>query len=492
MLPTEFESIARELRARFHAFVLADTEAVQLPELLTAQETVLAFTRLVARELLQDFVCIRSQQALATRAPCPSCGRRMEVLQQRSWLHETLVGSLRVPDPVVYCRSCHETGRPAQAWLGTDKESWSLLVQEAAVDLATDESCQKAVAKLARHHPGVTMGRTTALRMLHRHGARARTFIDDKIGAARARAQAGGVPERPALELEVEFDGGMIPVATLEVIPVAEGEKPRLTPVRKLRVRRKAARFEEVKAGLAQIPRHTIDAGGKPALGEAIRLYSLRPTGALDEAFDDLFGLAGLMGWTPSTEVRGLADGALHIRPRMEAVFAAGPFQFILDRPHCKEHLSTAGAALHLLTGVETQTWARAALVELEAGHAADVVAELRIAYVLSGDTDEARDDTLRLAAGYFDRNHDAVAYADYRARGWGTASSEIESIHRHGVQARMKISGAWWHPDGVDDILALRILRVNGWWDEYWTAERTRWRKRAERFSHARPTSAA
>jgi len=39
------------------------------------------------------------------------------------------------------------------------------------VDLATDESCATAVAKLQRHHPGVEMGRTTALRLLHQHGA---------------------------------------------------------------------------------------------------------------------------------------------------------------------------------------------------------------------------------------------------------------------------------------------------------------------------------
>ena len=492
MLPTGFESIARELRARFHEYVLADTERVLIPELLTAQEKVLAFTQRLALDLMQDFARVRAQQAMAMRAPCPTCGRRMEALNQRSWPHETLVGTIVVPDPIAYCRSCHEMDRPAQAWLGTDKESWSLLVQEAAVDLATDESCQKAVAKLARHHPGVRMGRTTALRMLHRHGARARKFIDDKIGAARAQAQAGVLPERPAMELEVEFDAGMIPVATLEPIPVPDGEKPKLTPIRKLRVRRKAARFEEVKAGLAQKPRNNAQDGVKPASGEVIRLYSLRPTAALDEAFDDLFGLACLMGWTPTTEVRGLADGALHIRPRMEAVFAGGSFKFILDRPHCKGHLSDAGTALSLLTGVEAQAWATSALVELEAGRTADVVAELRIAYVTSGDDDETRDDTLRLEAGYFDRNHDAVAYADYRARGWGTASSEIESIHRHGVQARLKISGAWWHPDGVDDILALRTLRVNGWWDEYWIRERTRWRERAKQFSHTRPAAAA
>ncbi|MCD6497130.1 MAG: hypothetical protein J7M25_02365 [Deltaproteobacteria bacterium] len=78
-----------------------------------------------------------------------------------------------------------------------------------------------------------------------------------------------------------------------------------------------------------------------------------------------------------------------------------------LDRPHCKEHLSSAGEALEPMTGVPAQQWA-----------------------------DEA-----------------------------------------------LKISGAWWPPDHVDDILALRMLKDNGWWDEYWQTQRVAWRERAKSF---------
>ncbi|MCK5797988.1 MAG: hypothetical protein KAI47_12420 [Deltaproteobacteria bacterium] len=84
----------------------------------------------------------------------------------------------------------------------------------------------------------------------------------------------------------------------------------------------------------------------------------------------------------------------------------------------------------------------------------------------------------------HFERNHDAVAYAYYRNQGWSTASSEVESSHRHVVQGRVKISRAWWHPDHVDDILALRMLKANGWWDEYWQSQRDAWRRRAAKFA--------
>ena len=33
-----------------------------------------------------------------------------------------------------------------------------------------------------------------------------------------------------------------------------------------------------------------------------------------------------------------------------------------------------------------------------------------------------------------------------------------------------MKIPGASWHPDSLNKMLALRVLRANGWWSEFWS----------------------
>jgi len=442
------------------------------PDLLVAEEIAEEFSRRLGLGMLQDFVDVRQEQASKNRKPCGKCGQAMEVHHVSTWVRKTRLGEVTVRDPYVYCRRCGDSERPLHGWLGTARETWSLFVQEDAVELAADTPCGKAVEKLAHHHPGVEMERTTALRMLHAHGQQARTFIDEKLADARARLERPLACQPPgfeaATELEVEFDGGMIPVATLEPIEVPVGESPELTPVRKLPKRRKAARWEEVKAGLVQIP------------GETSRLYTAHPTSGLDAAFDDLLGLAALKGWTEKTQVRGIADGALHIRPRMQETFAASDFTFILDRPHAKEHLSSAGEALAPMTGIAPQTWAKAALGVLESGDAQHVVGHLHQAWLASGKDEATRNDTLRREANYFERNSDAVAYADFRAKGWSTASSEIESSHRHLVQARLKISGAWWRPDTVGNVLALRMLKANGWWDEYWRSQRSAWRSRA------------
>jgi hypothetical protein len=204
-------------------------------------------------------------------------------------------------------------------------------------------------------------------------------------------------------------------------------------------------------------------------------LYTVRSTRELDAIFEDLLALAQLKQWSEQTEVRGIADGAPYIRSRMADTFHACSFRFILDRPHAKEHLHAAGEALAQHGGAPTGEWAAAALARLEVGAAAEVVAELQAAAARTGS------EVLRLEAKYFQRNQDAVAYAAYRERGWSTASSEVESGHRSVVQVRLKLPGTWWHPDNVPNILALRMLKANGWWSEYWAHRRQLWRSHAE-----------
>jgi len=475
MLPPEFESIANELTTRFLEWAIEDEGGEELPDLLTAEEQVASFVRQLGVSMLQAFVDVRREQAKAARAAC-SCGGRREVHRAPRWVRKTLLGPVVVTDIYTLCRECGSSDRPLHEWLGTDHETWSLAVQEAAVDLAADESCEKAVGKLERHHPGVEMGRTTALRLLHEHGGRAREFINRKLTAAVSAAMDDSTLSARGclMELEVEYDAGMIPVATLEPIEPKEGEEVERTPVRGLPKRQKKCGWEEVKAGLVQVP------------GEATRLFALRPTDELDAVFEDLLRLACLKGWSETTQVRGLADGARYIRTRMEEAFHASPFVFILDRPHCKQHLSEAGKALEPITGTPVHEWAAAALSALETGRADEVVAELRRGY------EQTHNDVLRVEANYFEHNSDAVLYAEFRAKGWSTASSEIESGHRNVVQIRLKIPGAWWHPDRVDHILALRILKANGWWDEYWASQREQWSNRAADFAAPRLARAA
>lgn len=74
----------------------------------------------------------------------------------------------------------------------------------------------------------------------------------------------------------------------------------------------------------------------------------------------------------------------------------------------------------------------------------------------------------LRLVA-HLRRFEDAVAYETYRAQGLPTGDGEIESAHRYIPQKRLKLPGASWKPDTINPMLALRVLRANGWWSDFW-----------------------
>ena len=49
--------------------------------------------------------------------------------------------------------------------------------------------------------------------------------------------------------------------------------------------------------------------------------------------------------------------------------------------------------------------------------------------------------------------------------------SGEIESAHRYVIQQRLKLAGAWWNEETAAHMLALRTLRANGEWHQYWAA---------------------
>lgn len=72
-------------------------------------------------------------------------------------------------------------------------------------------------------------------------------------------------------------------------------------------------------------------------------------------------------------------------------------------------------------------------------------------------------------------RFSDAVHYEKFLAQGLPIGSGEVESAHRYIPQKRLKLSGATWHPDTLNPMLALRIIRANGWWNDFWMEQAAR-----------------
>ncbi|MEL7432163.1 MAG: ISKra4 family transposase, partial [Chlamydiota bacterium] len=62
--------------------------------------------------------------------------------------------------------------------------------------------------------------------------------------------------------------------------------------------------------------------------------------------------------------------------------------------------------------------------------------------------------------------------YLDYKGaeeKSLPIGSGEIESAHRHVLQNRLKLPGAWWTLENAKNMIHLRTCRANHLWDEYW-----------------------
>jgi hypothetical protein len=69
----------------------------------------------------------------------------------------------------------------------------------------------------------------------------------------------------------------------------------------------------------------------------------------------------------------------------------------------------------------------------------------------------------VRAAYRYINNRREQLDYQGTINADLPIGSGEIESAHRYVIQARLKLSGAWWNIDNAAAMLSLRVLRANG-----------------------------
>ena len=111
--------------------------------------------------------------------------------------------------------------------------------------------------------------------------------------------------------------------------------------------------------------------------------------------------------------------------------------------------------------------WLNPRLKAISNGEVEGILEELKDEY------SRCTNNRLKRLIGYIGRFFDAINYNDFKSKGYPIGSGEVESAHKYVPQKRMKLPGACWHPDTINPMLALRVLRANCWWDDYWN-ERT------------------
>ena len=81
----------------------------------------------------------------------------------------------------------------------------------------------------------------------------------------------------------------------------------------------------------------------------------------------------------------------------------------------------------------------------------------------------------VRNCTNYITNRPDQFNYKGALENDLPIGSGEVVSSHRYVIQERLKIPGAWWKQDNANNMLALRTLRANDVWDNYWKKSQKR-----------------
>jgi hypothetical protein len=354
---------------------------------------------------------------------------------------KTLFGEVELESPYLRSSQSGESARPMKDVLGVEGEQYSEAVQRALVDFGIEKSYARAALSFPEHY-GWDIGRTTLRNRTLQAAQDAETYVDGRLLEA-PQPYGQDLASPPAVDtMLLELDGCEIRTGVyMTAAQAGMADRP-------ARERVRVENWRDVRTGLA-----------RPLDSKEQRLYVCR-LDSYDEVCEQLFGIAGAQGLTPQSQVVVPGDGAKGLR---EAVWVAFPkAQYILDHPHLKSQLYDTATAL-ALEGPTRHAWVSDHLDQFWAGDARQVL-----------ETWQARqehdpEERLRQLIGHVTRFEDCVNYGAYHEQGWPLGSGEVESAHRYSPQERLKITGACWNPDNVNPMLALRVVRANNWWEEFW-----------------------
>lgn len=357
-----------------------------------------------------------------------------------------IFGSIELHSPYLWKKG-HQA-KPLREEMGISHHGRSEAVNRALSDFGSEESFGQAAKRFAEHYH-YELSSSTVSRVTKEVAEEALAYVEEKLsrtGEPETKTETDEPASKPGKivdQMLIELDACKIRTATLEVIEHSEER----TPVYHHPKKRKIIQWRDVRMGLSR----PLDSVSKTYVGK-MESYP--------EVVEDLFQASILGGMSPETDVVGVADGGIGLKESLEARFPN--LQFILDKTHLKDHLYETAEELGISTQ-ERPGWVKSRLEAVSHGDVAQVKQELEEMY------DTQPHPRLKRLLGYITRFYDAVHYDEFQAKGYPIGSGEIESAHRSVPQKRLKLPGACWHPDSINPMLALRILRADDWWDEFW-----------------------
>jgi hypothetical protein len=206
------------------------------------------------------------------------------------------------------------------------------------------------------------------------------------------------------------------------------------------------------------------------------RLCLARSQDKAQAVYGSTLGTAETAGWvwrevalaaglTQKTQVHGLGDGAPWIVDKFRDNFGQQG-SYLLDFYHVSEYLAQAAPQL-VAKGKERQ-WVRRQQARLLNNQSHRVLKGLQPHL----EAPELQEAPVSAAHRYLTQRRDCLDYANAQAKHLPIGSGEIESGHRHVIQKRLKLAGAWWKETNAHSMLNLRTARANHQWNHYWISQ--------------------
>jgi hypothetical protein len=310
---------------------------------------------------------------------------------------------------------------------------YSEALQRALTDFGADDAFARAAAKLKEHY-GIEVAVSAIRGFTEGHGAAMRSQEKQKSDWR----DAAGVPV-----LIAEMDGSMLPVVEVAE-PVAGG-------ARLDRRKTRQVSWKEARLALAREPGSVT-----PIFGATL--------GCVEEAGERLAVCALEAGAGSQTRIHGVGDGAVWITEQMEAQFGTQA-RYLVDFYHLCDYLSAAG---EVIAGNDKPAWMEEKKGWLKDNRWKDVLAALRPCLEPAHVSDPEA--PVRACFRYLSNHSNFLDYKGALAAGLPIGSGEIESGHRYVFQNRLKIAGGWWKTENLRKMIALRVLRANRGWADYWS----------------------
>lgn len=322
---------------------------------------------------------------------------------------------------------------------------YSRRLQRAMTDFGADESFGKASKKLKEHY-GIEVPISATRKVTQSHGeAMLLEEPASELGKQGARVVIAGM------------DGSMVPIVSTKT-----DEKGR--EIKGDKRKQRELSWKEARLCVARDPR-------------SVSGYYRATMGDVEQAGLQLVGCVAEAGGGKSTKLHCVADGAPWIASQVARRFG-GQANFLVDFYHVSEYLA---AASDLLGEKKKTGWLKQQQRRLKTNRASEVLKQLiKLEAIekqkltkLTQSTTTKEVQPAATCKRYLENRLDYLDYKTALIAGLPISSGETESGHRWVIQARLKISGAWWKTANAERMLKLRTVRASNDWESYWRRAR-------------------